>query len=233
MKRLKRILMFLFVAALCSGFSPFPANAEDLNYSQKIVTFHDDVAWEDILDYAEEWGAQGVLILKELQIINAMVLRVPQNISTSDLTDDPRVAGAEDDQAVKLQSELQGHFASFIEPAPRPPSDHYPWSILKLYDQYYDPWFLTSGYERDDLPDLVRLALDRTESEEIKIAVFDTGIFYLHKNLFNVVKGGIDLINKDRTRKWNQKFRKISTNVEIIDTTHAKPFIKSRILLLT
>ncbi|UCH20188.1 MAG: S8 family serine peptidase [Deltaproteobacteria bacterium] len=217
MGRSKLIILFVWVSVFCLGSHALPAGAADPNYSQKIVSFYEDVAWEEIQQYVEEWRAHGVSIIMELPMFNCLILKVPGNITASDLAADPRVERVENDQKIEIQGNVNAQYASFIEPVPTPPSGHYPWSILKLYDQYYDPWLLSSVYEKQNLPFPIWLALSRLKAHKIRIAVFDTGIHYYHRNLFKVVKGGIDLVNKDTTPKGKIKFRR---NIPLDDNGH-------------
>ncbi|MGD8765812.1 MAG: S8 family serine peptidase [Desulfobacteraceae bacterium] len=208
MRCLKIILTMACVSALCFGFNASYADAKDSeSHSQMIVTFYENVSWEEIKQYSEEWSPYGVSIIMELPMFNCLVLKTPSEIKASDLSDDPRVEKVEDDQAVKLQNSVKGQYASFIEPVPKPPSDHYPWGILKLYDQYYDPWSLTSVYEREDLPDPVEQALCQLKRRKIRIAIFDTGIQFFRKDLYKVVKGGIDLVNNNTTNKQKNRHK--------------------------
>jgi hypothetical protein len=87
----KLIILFVWVSVFCLGSHALHAGAADPNYSQKIVTFYEDVAWEEIQQYAEEWRAHGVSIIMELPMFNCLVLKVPGNITASDLAADPRV----------------------------------------------------------------------------------------------------------------------------------------------
>jgi hypothetical protein len=200
MRCIKSITLVLCVGVLWFGFHASFADAkESQSYSRKIVSFHEDVAWEEIKQYAEQWSAYGVSIIEELPLFNCLVLKVPVELTASDLADDHRVESVEDDQAVNLQDGVKGQYASFIEPVSKPPPHHYPWGILMLYDQYYDPWLLTSDYHREDLPQLVKRSLGTLWSRRLRIAVFDTGIQRSHRNLSRVVKGGINLVDKGTT----------------------------------
>jgi subtilisin family serine protease len=202
MRCIKSIILVLCVSILCFGFHISFAGAEESEgHSRKIVSFHEDVSWEEIIQYAEEWSTYGVSIIEELPIFNCLVLKVPIEFTASDLANDHRVESVEDDQAVNLQDGVKGQYASFIEPVSKPPPHHYPWGTLMLYDQYYDPWVLTSDYKREDLPELVKRSLRTLKSRKLRIAVFDTGIQYSHKNLSRAVKGGINLVDKGTTNK--------------------------------
>ena len=117
-------------------------------------------------------------------------------------------------ESVNLQDGVKGQYASFIEPVSIPPPHHYPWGILMLYDQYYDPWVLTSDYKREDLPELVKRSLRTLKSRKLRIAVFDTGIQYSHKNLSRAVKGGINLVDKGTTNKEQKQRNRRWTAVD-------------------
>ena len=75
MRCIKSIILALCVSVLCSGFHASSAGAkEPESHSRKIVSFHEDVSWEEIKQYAEEWSAYGVLTIEELPIFNCLVL---------------------------------------------------------------------------------------------------------------------------------------------------------------
>ena len=215
MRCIKSIILVLCVSILCFGFhTPFAGAEQSESHSRKIVSFHEDVSWEEITQYAEEWSAYGVSIIEELPVFNCLVLKVPIEFAASDLANDHRVESVEDDQSVNLQDGVKGQYASFIEPVSTPPSHHYPWGILMLYDQYYDPWVLTSDYKREDLPELVKRSLRTLKSRKLRIAVFDTGIQYSHKNLSRAVKGGINLVDKETTNKGEKQRNRRWTAVD-------------------
>jgi hypothetical protein len=215
MRCIKSIILVLCVSILCFGFhTPFAGAEESEGHSRKIVSFHEDVSWEEITQYAEKWSAYGISIIEELPIFNCLVLKVPIEFTASDLANDHRVESVEDDQAVNLQNGVKGQYASFIEPVSKPPPHHYPWGTLMLYDQYYDPWVLTSDYKREDLPELVKRSLRTLKSRKLRIAVFDTGIQYSHKNLSRAIKGGINLVDKGTTNNGEEQRNRRWTAVD-------------------
>ena len=78
-----------------------PVLGEDVDASYKIVTFYEDVTWNEILAYAENWQAGGVTVVEELPLFNTLVLKVPSGISSRELADDPRVETVENDRKTK------------------------------------------------------------------------------------------------------------------------------------
>jgi len=204
MRRLQFFLIISWMTIIGMVLWVPPGLSQDRSYSHMIVSFYDDVSWEEIQRFAEHWRGHDVTVITELPMFNCLVLKVPDHIDSYDLAGDPRVESVENDCKVNIQGAVQGQYASFIQPASAPPRNHYPWGILKLYDQPYDPWSLTSPYKRSNLHASVKLALTRLYDRRIRIAIFDTGVMYFHRNLFRVVKGGIDLVNmkKSRTRKF-------------------------------
>jgi subtilisin family serine protease len=167
MKILKPTLFGILIIIICGGMTPF-ANA--LEGSQKIVTFYQEVPWEEVRQYAAEWQALGVTTVMDLPLINALVLMVPDNITSDELADDTRVAAVEDDQTVRVKAQTE----SFIEPITKPHQNEYPWGILKLYDHPYSA--LLDSIDESFIPFNIIQALDYLSSRPVRIAVFDTGI---------------------------------------------------------
>jgi subtilisin len=209
----------LLIATLCLIFVGLIARdvgAEDSGYSTKIVLFHEEVLWDDVKEYANQWGSEGVSIVRELPLIKCLVLRVPSHISAAELADDPRVVNVEDDQTVRIQAvsaaadggaadggaadggaadggagELPS--SSFIEPVSQPTPGDRPWGILKLYKHLRHPELITDYLAPYDVPKVIKKALSRMKSRSIRIALFDTGIDYNHPSLAGKVRGGIDI----------------------------------------
>ncbi len=231
MKHFKKVMMaFLILTMLCVLMISVSSAQERV---KKIVLFHENVSWEEIDQYAQEWHAFGAVTIMRLPIIHGLVLLVPANITSVDMANDPRVVSVEDSQRLRLEGAVNGQSVSAtadggaadggaadggaadggaadggawtvtalcppawspIQPAP-PPSDGYrPWSILKLFGQFPDPWSITGEFDPYDVPDVISLALDMLGGETIRIAIFDTGIDSSHPNLAGAIKGGIDLV---------------------------------------
>ena len=104
MRPANKMLMVFLVMVVWGGVLLSPAAAEDPGFSRKIVLFQENVPWSEIESYAAEWEPFGVSTVKELSFINALVLRVPEHISSEDLANDERVVSVESDQEVKLQA---------------------------------------------------------------------------------------------------------------------------------
>ncbi|MBW2027999.1 MAG: S8 family serine peptidase [Deltaproteobacteria bacterium] len=204
--KIPRIVMILLVVLLGAGPLVSPLWAQEGGFREKIVMFHDDVPWQEIQAYAEYWEISGVLTIRELPIINGLVLKVPEGISSSDLAADPRVLSVEDNQKLHVQGLRRGtkgkrsgkrkgdslSGTSFIQPVPRPPGNHRPWGVLKLYDQLRDPELITDEFEFNEVPWVTRKALWELTKHPIKIAVLDTGIDASHPLLRGIVRDGFD-----------------------------------------
>jgi subtilisin family serine protease len=210
------ILLIVTVCLIFAGFIARDVRAEDPGYSTKIVLFHEEVLWDDVRDYANQWGLEGVSIIRELPLIKCLVLRVPSHISAVELAADPRVVNVEDDQAVRIQAvsaaadggaadggAADGGAAdggagelpswSFIEPVSQPTPGDRPWGILKLYKHLQHPELITDYLAPHDVPNVIKKVLSRMKSRSIRIALFDTGIDYSHPSLAGKVYGGIDI----------------------------------------
>ena len=99
----KRSIRLSLALVLCLGLMASVTTAEASDVSlQTIVMFHDDVSWEDIKAFADEWEALGVSTVMDLPMINGLVLRVPDHVALADLANDYRVRQVEADQ--KTQS---------------------------------------------------------------------------------------------------------------------------------
>ena len=194
-----------------------PVLCEDVNVSYKIVSFYEDVTWDDILAFAEHWQAAGITVVEELPMFNTLVLKVPHGVSSRVLADDPRVEAVEDDHKTISPPRVKGQSDSFIQPVQRPPWGHYPWGILRLYDQPFDPEKLTATYRTDWLPKEIKAALNRMRYRKVRIAVFDTGVQYYHDSLYWSTKGGIDLVNEPDRR---QRLRYLNYRRPVDDNGH-------------
>ena len=217
-------LSILLIATLClifAGINARDVRAEDPGYSTKIVLFHEEVPWDEVREYANQWGSEGVSIIRELPLIKSLVLRVPSHISGAELANDPRVVNVEDDQPVRIQAVSAaadggaadggaadggaadggaadggaGGFPSWslVEPISRPTPGDRPWGILKLYERLRHPELLTDYLAPHDVPNVIRRALSRMRPRSIRIALFDTGIDYRHPSLAGKIQGGIDI----------------------------------------
>gem|GEM_PF-2007872 len=210
MNRFKILLIIGWVGIIGLGVGIPGVVAGDLVDSQKIVTFYEDVPWSEVESYAADWGPAGVSVVMELPIFNCLILKVPPGVTDTELVNDERVEKIEDDQSFGIEKAVQGQFAGFIEAATELPQDHYPWGILKLYGRDYDPWYLTSAYDPNDRTGHLLQAFGELNKHQIRIAVFDTGVYFLHENLNDIIKGGIDLVNNE-----NLTFNDILSSSEI------------------
>jgi hypothetical protein len=104
MRRLIQILTVLLVLFTFNGPPFWQAHADDLEYSKRIVVFHEQVTQQEIMQYAQEREHLGVSILMELPFINGLVLKVPKDISSAELAADPRVVSVESNQQVGVQA---------------------------------------------------------------------------------------------------------------------------------
>ena len=82
MRRLIQILTVLLVLFIFNGPPFWQAHADDLEYSKRIVVFHEQVTQQEIMQYAQEREHLGVSIIMELPFINGLVLNVPTDISS-------------------------------------------------------------------------------------------------------------------------------------------------------
>ncbi len=172
-----------------------PVLGEDVVDSTKIVSFYEDVTWSEILAYAEYWQSNGVTVLEELPLFNTLIMKVPHGVSSRDLASDPRVETVEQDRKTITPQRVQSQSGSFIQPVDRLPHRHYPWGILRLYDQPYNPMNLTSRYRSARLPQEVKAAFNSAGTNRIRIAVFDTGAQFSHDSLYWSMKDGVNLLN--------------------------------------
>ncbi len=175
--------------------------------AQAIVSFHDDVSWEEVQLFSDQWDDWGVTSVMDLPMINALVLKVEDTSSLEEMALDPRVLAIEDDQKLQWKGVASKRGNSFIKKAERLEKKQYPWGILKLYGYYFDD---TLGYvDKDLFPENIEFTLKNLDKhKDIRIAVFDSGVYHEHKYLKDVVKGGIDLINPIFTEKGKKKGRK-------------------------
>jgi len=91
MIRIKPIFLALLFFLMCSGMFISAAHSENLASTKRIVMFHQNVSWGEVKECAQEWHSSGVSVFMELPFINALVLSVPAEISSADLSADPRV----------------------------------------------------------------------------------------------------------------------------------------------
>jgi hypothetical protein len=217
MKLSKFLLVSLLTLFMCSGLFPPTTDAAEPVYSLKIVVFHEGVSLGNINQYVQEWENFGVEMVRSFPSINALVLRVPEQISSSELADDPRVENVEDNQEVGIQSlraaadggaadggAADGGAAdggalnsppwwSFIRPVPKPPEDHRARGVLRMHDQMRDPELLTDYFDSSSMPRIMSYAHWLVKKRKIKIAVLDTGIDAKHPDLAGLVKGGYNV----------------------------------------
>lgn len=210
------VLLIVTLSLIFAGLVSRDAQAEDVGFSTKIVLFHEEVPWDEVTAYANQWGLRGVSIIRELPLIKGIVLRVPSHISAAELSADPRVVNVEDDQTVRIQAVSaaadggaadggaadggaadggagESPSSNFIEPVSQPAPGDRPWGILKLYQRLRHPELITDYLAPYDVPRVIRKALSRMISRNIRIALFDTGIDYRHPSLAGKVHGGIDI----------------------------------------
>jgi subtilisin family serine protease len=175
--------------------------------AQAIVSFHEDVSWEEVQLFSDQWDNQGLTSVMDLPMINALVIKVEDVITLKEMALDPRVLAVEDDQKLQWKGVASKRGNSFIKKAERLEKKQYPWGILKLYGYYFDD---TLGYvDKDLLPENIEFTLENLDKhKDLRIAVFDSGVYHEHKYLKDVVKGGIDLINPIFTEKGKKKGRK-------------------------
>ncbi len=174
---------------------------------QSIVTFHNDIKWEEVKASAVNWEELGVSLIMDLPMINALVLRVPDQVILEAMANDDRVLRIEDDLKLHWKGVATKRGGSFIRKADQLEKKQYPWGILKIYGYAYDDIL---GYiDKDLLPGGIELSLnDLDKNKKLRIAVFDTGIYHEHDKLKSIVEGGIDLVNPVLTDKGKKKGRK-------------------------
>ena len=197
MKIIGRIFGFLvgilFLIGLGTGASY--ASTEKAGFSQHMIMFSEDVEKEEIDCFIDEWKARGVRIAKTLPIINGLVILVPDFILISDFAKDSRVERIESDRNLGLSDGLSGHYGSFIEEISITSKDDYPWGILKLFEEPYNPMLFLDEHKSNRVPGLVQLAQHMIKHRRIRIAVFDTGIHPQNNRIRRCLKGGTDLVN--------------------------------------
>jgi subtilisin family serine protease len=170
---------------------------------KKIIIFHKDVSQEERNQYATDWEPYGVSTVMDLPFINGMVLMVPVEISSADLVNDNRVASVESDQKMELQAVEatgeggagEGGATNFIKSTDPVPRGHRPWGTLYLYDYLYDPMYLTTKFVSSEVADVVKEAIFSNNLDEVRVAIFDTGVDTKHADLRRKIEGGIDLVN--------------------------------------
>ena len=59
----------------------FPVLGEDVSVSYKIVSFYEDVTWNEVLAYASHWQTSDVTVVEELPMFNCLVLKVPDGMN--------------------------------------------------------------------------------------------------------------------------------------------------------
>ena len=189
MKLSKITISCIFVLTLCLGglVSPFAVQSAE-HYSQKIVLFHSDVSWEEVEQYEDEWSLYGVESIKDLPLINGLVLKVPADISSAELADDPRVERIENDQVLELKT----HGASFITPVEKPEDGTYPWGTLDIFDVPYGGDILDE-IDKSMVHENISYALKKMKKNEVRIAIFDTGIHTKRPEIQKIFEGGINL----------------------------------------
>lgn len=98
------IFIIVTLSLISTGLVSRDIRAENLGYSTKIILFHEEVPWDDVREYANQWVLRGVSIIRELPLIKCLALKVPSNISAAELAADARVVSVEDDQTVRIQA---------------------------------------------------------------------------------------------------------------------------------
>ena len=207
MKGFNKIVMGFCLAFLCSGLLVCTVYAKDLEFTKKIVLFHEGVLQEEIQAYAAKWEECGVSVITELPFVNGLVLSVPSDVLSEDLAADPRVLSVEDNQKVHIQGfrherrsrpakgGARGSPAEYtvVQKVPTPPWFHRPWGVIKLYGQFYDPDLLTDEFNFWAVPRVIKRAWWEMAKRKIRIAILDTGVDPSHPSLRWEIKGGFDV----------------------------------------
>ncbi len=142
--------------------------------NRKVIQFHRHVTWEEVEAYADDWKEMGVDVVMRLPLINGLVVMVPGDVEVEDLAYDPRVAGVEGDQRLRLEEDMNGQTGSFIRPVPNIADGLSPWGRLKLYTlPHFSP---LDEFVEADIPRNIEKALEKLNNEIVRVAVFDTGI---------------------------------------------------------
>ncbi len=199
MQKLKCLMVIGLVIAFCCGM----VSAAGADMVKKIIIFHEDVSQVERNGYASDWEYYGVSTVMDLPFMNGMVLMVPVEISSADLVNDNRVASVESDQKMELQAieaageggAGEGGATNFITSTDPVPRGHRPWGTLYLYDYLYDPMYLTTKFVSSEVADVVKEAIFSNNLDEVRVAIFDTGVDTKHGDLRRKIEGGIDLVN--------------------------------------
>ena len=194
----------ILFAAVVVLIAAYPAFGES---TQSIITFHNEIKWEEVKAFAVGQEKYGVSAIMDLPMINALVLRIPDQITREAIANDARVLRVEDDIKLQWKGVAAKRGGSFIRRADRLEKKLYPWGILRIYGYAYDD--LLGYIDKDLLPGGIELSLkDLDKYQKLRIAVFDTGLYHEHDRLKSIVKGGIDLINPVLSENGKKKGRK-------------------------
>ncbi len=165
-------ITFTAIFGLALFVVQFSAKAND-GGERKIVVFEgalDDAATDNIIARA------GGVKLKNLDLIHAKAVRVPDRSSAAKLAASPGVVRVDDD--IVVEALVKGQKG----PAPAPqPVESLPWGVNRIDAELVWP----SG----------------NTAKLIKVGIIDTGISNTHPDLLSNVKGGVNTINP--LKSWN------------------------------
>jgi len=170
---MKKFIFSLITLAIIFGFGLLMARANGVG-GRKIVVFQvglNDAAKDEIISHVG--GAK----LKNLDLIGAKAVWLPDRASAAKLAAYPGVVRVDDDVVVKAL--IRGGISA--KPVPSQPAEVLPWGVDRVDAELVWP----SGNTADP----------------IKVGIIDTGISNTHPDLLANVKGGVNTINP--LKNWN------------------------------